>query len=67
MRLLPIPSFVLTLADRSLGVPAQGNKRAMQRLTELKKLGEKGRGGPTKKPATDRPTRQQAEKECVVM
>lgn len=39
----------------------------MQRLTELKKLGEKGRGGPTKKPATDRPTRQQAEKECVVM
>lgn len=64
----PLSSFVpSTLADASFGAAAQGNKRAMQRLTELKKLGEKGRGGPTKKPATDRPTRQQAEKECVVM
>lgn len=40
---------------------AQGNKRAMQRLTELKKL----KGGMGKKGA--RPTRKDAEKECVVM
>lgn len=34
----------------------------MQRLTELKKLGaEKARG------AKGRPTRQEAEKECVIM
>ncbi|KAL7412844.1 HCP-like protein [Mrakia frigida] len=39
---------------------AQENKRAMQRLTELKKLGAKsGKGA--------RPTREQARKECVVM
>ncbi|BGP19420.1 hypothetical protein JCM10213v2_007509 [Rhodosporidiobolus nylandii] len=46
---------------------AQGNKRAMQRLTELKKLGAQqkpasgGRGGKA------RPTRKDAETECVVM
>ncbi|GAC99609.1 SKT5-like protein [Pseudozyma hubeiensis SY62] len=40
---------------------AQGNKRAMQRLTELKKM----KGGMGKKGA--RPTRKDAEKECVVM
>ncbi|PWN25650.1 HCP-like protein [Jaminaea rosea] len=40
---------------------AQGNKRAMQRLTELKKMGAK----PAKRPA--RATRGDAEKECVVM
>ncbi|TKY89585.1 hypothetical protein EX895_001370 [Sporisorium graminicola] len=40
---------------------AQGNKRAMQRLTELKKM--KGLSG--KKGA--RPTRKDAESECVVM
>lgn len=39
---------------------AQGNKRAMQRLTELKKMGSKGGGGA-------RPTRKDAEKECVIM
>lgn len=45
-------------------VTAQGNKRAMQRLTELKKLGaEKGRGA---KKSTARPTRQEAATECVV-
>ncbi len=40
---------------------AQGNKRAMQRLTELKKLGARGgkRGA--------RPTRKDAESECTVM
>lgn len=41
---------------------AQGNKRAMQRLTELKKLGEKGAKG-----KNHRPTRKEAETECVVM
>lgn len=48
---------------------AQGNKRAMTRLTELKKLAEtKSRTGDKgKKTATTRPTRQQAEKECIVM
>lgn len=40
---------------------AQGNKRAMQRLTELKKM----KGGVGKKGA--RPTRKDAESECVVM
>ncbi|CAO1635516.1 unnamed protein product [Parajaminaea phylloscopi] len=38
---------------------AQGNKRAMQRLTELKKMGAKA--------GKARPTRGDAEKECVVM
>lgn len=38
---------------------AQGNKRAMQRLTELKKMGAKA--------GKVRPTRGDAEKECVVM
>ncbi|CAO1613666.1 unnamed protein product [Sympodiomycopsis kandeliae] len=38
---------------------AQGNKRAMQRLTELKKMGAKA--------GKARPTRKDAEKECVVM
>uniref|UniRef100_V5GEU6 SKT5-like protein n=2 Tax=Kalmanozyma brasiliensis (strain GHG001) TaxID=1365824 RepID=V5GEU6_KALBG len=39
---------------------AQGNKRAMQRLTELKKKGAVGKKGA-------RPTRKDAESECVVM
>lgn len=38
---------------------AQGNKRAMQRLTELKRMGAKA--------GKARPTRGDAEKECVVM
>jgi len=38
---------------------AQGNKRAMNRLTELKRMGNK-RGN------TARPTRQQAKDECVI-
>ncbi|GAA5962490.1 hypothetical protein JCM21900_002499 [Sporobolomyces salmonicolor] len=42
---------------------AQGNKRAMQRLTELKKLGA-DKGGKGK---NARPTRKEAETECVVM
>ncbi|GAA6020878.1 hypothetical protein JCM8202_005479 [Rhodotorula sphaerocarpa] len=42
---------------------AQGNKRAMQRLTELKKLGADRRGAGGKK----RPTRKDAETECTVM
>ncbi|GAA5948220.1 hypothetical protein JCM3765_001320 [Sporobolomyces pararoseus] len=41
---------------------AQGNKRAMQRLTELKKLGEKGAKG-----KNHRPTRKEAETECIIM
>ncbi|GAA5901163.1 uncharacterized protein JCM6883_004774 [Sporobolomyces salmoneus] len=40
---------------------AQGNKRAMQRLTELKKLGERGAKG-----KNHRPTRKEAETECVI-
>ena len=46
---------------------AQGNKRAMQRLTELKKLGEKGKAPAKGKGGAQRPTREQAETECVVM
>ncbi|GAA5884332.1 hypothetical protein JCM3774_001943 [Rhodotorula dairenensis] len=42
---------------------AQGNKRAMQRLTELKKLGADKRAAGGKK----RPTRKDAETECTVM
>lgn len=42
---------------------AQGNKRAMQRLTELKKLGADKRGAGGKK----RPTRKDAETECTIM
>lgn len=38
---------------------AQGNKRAMNRLTELKRMGNK-RG------LAVRPTRQQAKDECVI-
>ncbi|GJN93090.1 hypothetical protein Rhopal_006135-T1 [Rhodotorula paludigena] len=43
---------------------AQGNKRAMQRLTELKKLGadKRGQAGGKK-----RPTRKDAETECIIM
>ncbi|GAA93904.1 uncharacterized protein L969DRAFT_172298 [Mixia osmundae IAM 14324] len=44
---------------------AQNNKRAMQRLTELKKLGTQQRAG--KQGRTAKPTRQDAEKECVIM
>ncbi|BGP27079.1 chitin synthase activator [Rhodotorula toruloides] len=43
---------------------AQGNKRAMQRLTELKKLGADKRGAAGGK---KRPTRKDAETECIVM
>uniref|UniRef100_A0A0W0G873 HCP-like protein n=1 Tax=Moniliophthora roreri TaxID=221103 RepID=A0A0W0G873_MONRR len=39
---------------------AQGNKRAMNRLTEMKRAGSKGGG-------MARPTRQQAKDECVIM
>lgn len=40
---------------------ASGNRRAMQRLSELKKLGNR------KAQQGARPTRQQAEKECIIM
>ncbi|KAJ6500324.1 hypothetical protein C8R45DRAFT_896238 [Mycena sanguinolenta] len=40
---------------------AQGNKRAMNRLTEMKRMGNK-RG-----PASARPTRQQAQDNCIIM
>ncbi|GAA6013318.1 hypothetical protein JCM10207_000853 [Rhodosporidiobolus poonsookiae] len=47
---------------------AQGNKRAMQRLTELKKLGADKRGmAGAKGKGQSRPTRKDAETECVVM
>jgi TPR repeat protein len=50
---------------------AQGNKRAMQRLTELKKLGADKRGagaaGGKGGKGGARPTRKDAETECVVM
>ncbi|KAJ7231440.1 hypothetical protein B0H12DRAFT_1146405 [Mycena haematopus] len=39
---------------------AQGNKRAMNRLTEMKRMGSK-RG-----PASARPTRQQAQDNCII-
>ena len=39
---------------------ASGNRRAMQRLSELKKLGNKKAG------TGARPTRQQAKDECVI-
>ncbi|GAA5968397.1 hypothetical protein JCM11641_007624 [Rhodosporidiobolus odoratus] len=45
---------------------AQGNKRAMQRLTELKKLGSDKKGSAAGKGKV-RPTRKDAETECVVM
>ena len=41
---------------------AQGNKRAMQRLTELKNKGTAGKKG-----GVMRPTRKDAESECIVM
>lgn len=41
---------------------AQGNKRAMARLTELKRLGTRGKGG-----AMTRPTREEAKDEgCII-
>ncbi|GAA5868392.1 hypothetical protein JCM8547_002177 [Rhodosporidiobolus lusitaniae] len=46
---------------------AQGNKRAMQRLTELKKLGADKRGAAGVKGGKARPTRKDAETECVLM
>ncbi|GAA5886417.1 hypothetical protein JCM6882_001631 [Rhodosporidiobolus microsporus] len=47
---------------------AQGNKRAMQRLTELKKLGADKRGAAGGKGGKGaRPTRKDAETECVLM
>jgi TPR repeat protein len=48
--------FILLLADRFL---AQGNKRAMNRLTEMKRMGNK-------RTNMTRPTRQQAKDECVI-
>ena len=42
-----------------IGFPAQGNKRAMNRLTELKRLGNK-------KGSQLRPTRAQTRDECVI-
>jgi TPR repeat protein len=41
------------------GHTAQGNKRAMNRLTEMKRMGNK-------RTATARPTRQQAKDECII-
>jgi hypothetical protein len=38
---------------------AQGNKRAMNRLTEIKRMGNK-------RSNVGRPTRQQAKDECVI-
>lgn len=38
----------------------------MQRLTEIKKEGEKARAAAIKKGAANRPTRDQASKECVI-
>ncbi|SCZ96774.1 BZ3500_MvSof-1268-A1-R1_Chr4-1g06707 [Microbotryum saponariae] len=46
---------------------AQGNKRAMQRLTELKKLGATRAGVKGGKGQQARPTRQEAATECIVM
>ncbi|KAH8917630.1 HCP-like protein [Atractiella rhizophila] len=47
---------------------AQGNKRAMQRLTELKKIESqpKKKGQKPQQQQLSRPTRQQAESECVI-
>lgn len=42
---------------------SQGNKKAMQRLTELKTLGDKK----NKKKDLARPSRQQAKEECVIV
>jgi len=39
---------------------AQGNKRAMNRLTEMKRMGSRRAG------VVARPTRQQAKDECVI-
>ncbi|KAK9895428.1 HCP-like protein [Cystobasidium minutum MCA 4210] len=44
-----------------LRAAASGNRRAMQRLSELKKMGNR------KAQQGARPTRQQAEKECIIM
>lgn len=41
-------------------ITAQGNKRAMNRLTELKRAGNK-------KTNAARPTRQDAKEECIIM
>lgn len=43
----------------NLALPAQGNKRAMNRLTEMKRGGKKATN-------TARPTRQQAKDDCVI-
>ncbi|KAG9318284.1 hypothetical protein JVU11DRAFT_368 [Chiua virens] len=42
------------------GIAAQGNKRAMARLTEMKRMGNK-------RSNVGRPTRQQAKDECVIV
>ena len=46
--------------DRVLTVAAQGNKRAMNRLTEMKRNGNK-------RANMARPTRQDAKDECVIV
>lgn len=45
---------------------AQGNKRAMNRLTEIKKTGGRPGGLGGGRGADGRPTRQQAKDECVI-
>ncbi|KAK1217577.1 hypothetical protein PQX77_019766 [Marasmius sp. AFHP31] len=45
---------------------AQGNKRAMNRLTEMKRMGNQRPGGGGGGGAGGRPTRQQAKDECVI-
>lgn len=53
-----LPSICLTWVTDS--VTAQGNKRAMNRLTEMKRMGNK-------RSNVGRPTRQQAKDECVIV
>jgi uncharacterized protein len=62
LSLLQLPPSPPPLSPRPT---AQGNKRAMQRLTELKKLGAEKGGRPSKN--KERPTRQEAETECIIM
>jgi TPR repeat protein len=59
----PLLSLAIVLTKRWM--IAQGNKRAMQRLTELKKQAEKGRAAMTSGKKA-RPTRKDAESECVI-
>lgn len=64
---IPLPSPLSSSLLLSFAIAAQGNKRAMQRLTELKKLGADkrapaGKGGK----GGARPTRKDAETECII-